>query len=257
MSQVKNELHLKAVKQMQDRYFMSVMSHTPDYGMVNMLSTCGNVVCMIEGSCFEMGFMQPYGQFKYSKLHVSHIGKASDAAFERCLRLSLSAKKSDLDFLDTTDNELALRVRNSAPTIPNVVSFYKDLSEKLKKVCVQVLYQDDINSPSELVDSIKGIPLFNVSKYPINEDADINIKSAVSKYKGLKTALEMLTEELEQGYLSVDEAQKPLKKMFHAINEDTRLRLRTLMDDVNFIDNDDAATLNDSEHSTDENMRMI
>ena len=231
MSNQKNNLHLKAVKMLNARYGMSVMVHTPNYDMVGLITECGNVGCEINDNAFEMGFSQPYGQFKYSKLHINHIGKASDIAFERCMRLSLASKKSDSDFSD----ELSLSggtpcLYKNHNLLPDVGRFYESLCEHIKKFS-EVVSAGGIQNTEAALSYLRSIPRFQVEKYPIESGDPLHEKAKL--YKWQRNAIEQIEEELAYG-LSLEEVKKPLGKMVECIEENKRIRTRTLFDEVNF-----------------------
>lgn len=226
------KLHIQATKMLQTRYGMSVLSRSSDNSMILMVSGCGNVSCKIQDDCFEMGFSQSYGHFSYSKLHLNHIGTASDEAFERCMILSLASKASDYKHNDvfTLDGHDPVPV----DTIPDVKHFYDELGKRIKKLN-EAIKGGGINSNEAALSFIRTIPKFNVEKYPIPQGHKQYIPAM--HYKWQRVALDDLSEELAFG-LPLEEALKPLTKMTDALEHGERLRIRKLFDGVNFPDTD-------------------
>ena len=131
--------------------------------------------CIVQDDCFQMGFNQPYGTFNYSKMHLNHIGTASDCAFERCLRLSLASKKSDLDFNDSIhDDDLAYRLKQSADVVPSTKMMYRHLSERVLALEKMVADVSGESESEKVVSYIRTIPRFEVRNYPSSNSEDTN-----------------------------------------------------------------------------------
>lgn len=241
----------KAAKLLERRYGLTTSIHAADKSMIGMISRCGNVSCRLEGDCFEMGFSQSYGHFNYTKMHISHIGKASDIAFERCLRLSLASKASDYNHNDvfTLDGHEPLPV----DTIPDVIHFYDELGKSIKKLNEKIK-GGGINSNEAALSFIRTIPKFNVEKYPIPQGHKQYIPAM--HYKWQRVALDDLHEELAFG-LTLEEALKPLAKMTEAIEYGEKLRVRKLFDGVNFPDINKQDAEIEPEHEHEHELKVL
>ncbi|WP_338853773.1 hypothetical protein WE348_21225 (plasmid) [Alteromonas macleodii] len=232
MSPTQNSFQHSAAKMLCARYGMSIMSRSANYDFINLVSECGNVSCIVQDDCFQMGFNQPYGTFNYSKMHLNHIGTASDCAFERCLRLSLASKKSDLDFNDSIhDDDLAYRLKQSADVVPNTKMMYRHLCERVLALEKMVADVSGESESEKVVSYIRTIPRFEVRNYPSSNIEDTNKFKVL--YKWLREALDRVSEELSYG-MPLEECKKPLSKMTESISSESRVRTRNLFDGVNF-----------------------
>ena len=223
---IKNQKHLEAIEKLKARYGFSVSSHSPNYDYALLVSGCANVSCEINDDCFQMGFSQPYGHFYYSKLNVVHIGSASDLAFERCLRLSLGAKKSDHDYFDLPEGT---QHNPEKSALIDVTSFYKDLSKRIVSLKSTVEEKQKELATNDVKALIADIPLFDVSDFPPGMGAASDYMHYRKLYQMQHSAINMINEELDAG-MPAELALLPLTKMTDAINDNKRVRVRTLLE---------------------------